>query len=312
MAEMSGILITLDTLKRCTRRLDNEQRGQLLTAIINFCENGVLDEIEDPALDLAADVITSEIQRMDDKYQEKRQKAKASAEQRWQKEKPGNSNTDDHPDATPHHRNTNACERNAKDTVASGRNANAYERNAKNVVASSRNANACEGDAEKSVASSRIAKNKNTNTKHKENPKGNEKVKLKDDNEENTNTNGEELSHSDSSLSDADAFDLREEDIRKAREMDAAIEDQAERYGFGRISEGRMVGLRDLAAEYGLEWLLKAIEMADRQQKHTWAYVEGVLRNARNDGKMDAGPPGSTAQSEEDLRGWMEVLGNGI
>jgi DnaD/phage-associated family protein len=44
---------------------------------------------------------------------------------------------------------------------------------------------------------------------------------------------------------------------------------------------------RDLANEYGLEWLLEAIKRAADGKAQTWGYVKGILRSWKEHGGMD-------------------------
>ena len=64
-----------------------------------------------------------------------------------------------------------------------------------------------------------------------------------------------------------------------------------------------MVKARDLAEEYSLEWLLRAIQTAGASRDTAkWTYVEGVLRNWKARGGPDVqkpkGPPGKTLNAQ--------------
>ena len=49
-----------------------------------------------------------------------------------------------------------------------------------------------------------------------------------------------------------------------------------------------MLKARDLAREYSLDWLLRAIETAGNGKEQTWRYCEGILRSWKENGGPDA------------------------
>lgn len=79
---------------------------------------------------------------------------------------------------------------------------------------------------------------------------------------------------------------LTDDEIAASLERDQKIEDMAKRWGLP-YSEGHMLKARDLADKYTLDWVLKAIERSGNGEKQTWAYVEGILRNWKQNGEID-------------------------
>ena len=79
---------------------------------------------------------------------------------------------------------------------------------------------------------------------------------------------------------------LTDNEIAESLERDRQIEDMAKRWGLP-YSEGHMLKARDLANTYTLDWVLKAIERSGNGEKQTWAYVEGILRNWKQNGGID-------------------------
>ena len=80
---------------------------------------------------------------------------------------------------------------------------------------------------------------------------------------------------------------ITDSEIQESLERDRKIEDMARRWGLP-YSEGHMLKARDLAKEYTLEWLLMAIERSGSGTSQTWGYVEGILRNWKQNGGPDA------------------------
>ena len=118
---------------------------------------------------------------------------------------------------------------------------------------------------------------------------------------------------------------LTDTEIAEALERDRQIEDMAKRWGLP-YSEGHMLKARDLANTYTLDWVLKAIERSGNGEKQTWAYVEGILRNWKQNGGIDtAKKPGKPIKTtgatqyqqrdytEDDLEpDWVKGLRSGV
>ena len=92
-----------------------------------------------------------------------------------------------------------------------------------------------------------------------------------------------------------DPLTLTDEEVHESITRDQAIEDAARDVGL-MTSTQAMMEARDLADQYGLDELLKAIRASMDVPK--WAYVKGILKNGgvnedghtSNSGKSDASP----------------------
>jgi DnaD/phage-associated family protein len=118
---------------------------------------------------------------------------------------------------------------------------------------------------------------------------------------------------------------LTDDEIAESLERDRQIEDMAKRWGLP-YSEGHMLKARDLANTYTLDWVLKAIERSGNGEKQTWAYVEGILRNWKQNGGIDnakkPGKPMKTTSAtqyqqreynDDELEpDWVKGLRNGV
>lgn len=118
---------------------------------------------------------------------------------------------------------------------------------------------------------------------------------------------------------------LTDNEIAESLERDRQIEDMAKRWGLP-YSEGHMLKARDLANTYTLDWVLKAIERSGNGEKQTWAYVEGILRNWKQNGGIDTakkpGKPmkqtGATQYQQRDYTedelepDWVKGLNSGV
>ena len=95
---------------------------------------------------------------------------------------------------------------------------------------------------------------------------------------------------------------LTDTDIAESLNRDRQIEEIARRWGLP-YSEGHMLKARDLASTYTLDWVLKAIERSGNGERQTWAYVEGILRNWKQNGGIDtakkAGKPIKTTSATQ-------------
>lgn len=86
------------------------------------------------------------------------------------------------------------------------------------------------------------------------------------------------------------AFSVSDEEITASLNRDSQIEDACRDYGLPCYA-GQMVKARDLADEYSVDWLVRAIQTAGASKETArWQYVEGVLRNWRKRGSPDAKP----------------------
>ena len=116
-----GIVISVQTLGLCIKRLDTAQCGSLLQAIYEYAETGNKQESDDPILSFAMEIAINEIAENLDKYERKCEKNSANVRKRWNtdvsEQKPSN---------------TTECERiRTNTTVYDGNfgNTNGYEEN---------------------------------------------------------------------------------------------------------------------------------------------------------------------------------------
>lgn len=103
------------------------------------------------------------------------------------------------------------------------------------------------------------------------------------DNHDNESDTEKEIDNSDNS---ARAW-LSDAEISEALARDRKIEDAARAWGLP-CNEGNMIKARDMALEYTLEWLLRAIETAGNGKEQTWRYVAGILKSWKENGGPDA------------------------
>lgn len=93
---------------------------------------------------------------------------------------------------------------------------------------------------------------------------------------------------------DGGGWGLTEQEIAESLNRDRAIEDACRDYGLP-CEAGHMIHARDLADQYTLDWLLKAIEIGgSNKQTASWRYVEGVLRKAKERGGIDKPAPSAS------------------
>ena len=105
----------------------------------------------------------------------------------------------------------------------------------------------------------------------------------------NNNDKEKEKEKDDNSNSSARAyaFEVSDDELAAALDRDAKIEDASKSWGLP-FNEGNMIHARDLAEEYTLEWLLRAIETAGKGKEQTWRYVAGILKSWKENGGPDA------------------------
>lgn len=85
----------------------------------------------------------------------------------------------------------------------------------------------------------------------------------------------------------ANPFTVSEDELAEALERDRQIEDASRAWGLP-CNEGNMIKARDMAREYSLDWLLRAIETAGNGKEQTWRYVAGILKSWKENGGPDA------------------------
>lgn len=95
---------------------------------------------------------------------------------------------------------------------------------------------------------------------------------------------------------------ISDAEIAESLDRDRQIEDAARRWGLPH-QEGHMIHARDLARDYTLEWLLRAIETAGNGKEQTWRYTEGILKSWKDNGGPDApkkqrASPGKTVSAQ--------------
>lgn len=100
----------------------------------------------------------------------------------------------------------------------------------------------------------------------------------------------------------ANPFIISEDEISEALERDRKIEDASRAWGLP-CNEGNMIKARDMAREYSLDWLLRAIETAGNGKEQTWRYVAGILKSWKENGGPDApkkqrASPGKTVSAQ--------------
>ena len=105
----------------------------------------------------------------------------------------------------------------------------------------------------------------------------------------NKNKNKEEEKEIDNNYNSARAnpFTVSDDELAEALERDRQIEDASRAWGLP-CNEGNMIKARDMAREYTLEWLLRAIETAGNGKEQTWRYVAGILKSWKENGGPDA------------------------
>ena len=80
-----GVMFYFD-VRPCLKRLDNESKGKLFEAILDYGEHGIVPEL-DGMLGVAWDFIQPRVDRDEDKYQEKCENNRKAANIRWDKER---------------------------------------------------------------------------------------------------------------------------------------------------------------------------------------------------------------------------------
>lgn len=103
----------------------------------------------------------------------------------------------------------------------------------------------------------------------------------------NKNKNKEKEEEKDNDNSNSACAWLSDDEIAESLDRDRQIEDAARRWGLP-CQEGHMIHARDLAREYTLPWLLRAIETAGNGKEQTWRYTEGILKSWKENGGPDA------------------------
>ena len=82
-------------------------------------------------------------------------------------------------------------------------------------------------------------------------------------------------------------FGLTDAEIDASLSRDQAIEQAARDAGLPFFPRN-IETARDLANDYGMEWLLEAIKRTADGKSQTWGYVKGILRSWKERGGMDA------------------------
>lgn len=77
-----GVMLYFD-LRPCLQRLNNEQKGVLFSAIMDYAEHGIPPEIDDIAVGVAWDFVKPRIDRDNEAYMGKVEKARAAINKRW-------------------------------------------------------------------------------------------------------------------------------------------------------------------------------------------------------------------------------------
>ena len=91
-----------------------------------------------------------------------------------------------------------------------------------------------------------------------------------------------------------DPLALSDAEIEEMLSRDRQIEDAARAFGLP-CAEGHLIRARELARQYTLPWLLRAIQTAGAGKEQTWRYVEGILRRYAQGGGPDAPRPARAA-----------------
>lgn len=116
------------------------------------------------------------------------------------------------------------------------------------------------------------------------------------------NIKEKEIDNNNHSSARANPFTVSEDEISEALERDRKIEDASRAWGLP-CNEGNMIKARDMAREYSLDWLLRAIETAGNGKEQTWRYVAGILKSWKENGGPDApkkqrASPGKTVSAQ--------------
>ena len=96
----------------------------------------------------------------------------------------------------------------------------------------------------------------------------------------NINKHGENEGNED----EIEGTDITQTEVDTYRESFDAIEEQARKFGLN-TSTGALEMAMELVAEYGLEWVLKAISLSVDTPK--WTYVKGILKSAKERGGIE-------------------------
>lgn len=118
----------------------------------------------------------------------------------------------------------------------------------------------------------------------------------------NKNKNKEKEEDKDNDNNNSACAWLSDDEIAESLDRDRQIEDAAKRWGLP-CQEGHMIHARDLARDYTLPWLLRAIETAGNGKEQTWRYVGGILKSWKDTGGPDAprkqrSSPGKTVSAQ--------------
>ena len=114
----------------------------------------------------------------------------------------------------------------------------------------------------------------------------------------------------DNSNSSARAW-VTDSEIADSLQRDQQIEESAKAWGLP-VNEGQMIKARDLAEEYTVPWLLKAIETAGTGKEQTWRYVSGILKSWKTNGgpdvpkKQRASPAKTVSETQYTQRQYTE------
>ena len=84
MTQRPGVMLYFDVVP-CLERLSMEEKGRLFEAILYYGQFGVVPELEG-MVGMAWDFIRPRLDRDAERYEEKREKLKANAKKRWEKE----------------------------------------------------------------------------------------------------------------------------------------------------------------------------------------------------------------------------------
>ena len=81
-------------------------------------------------------------------------------------------------------------------------------------------------------------------------------------------------------------FGLSDADVSASLDRDQQIEQTARECGLP-FAPANMLTARDLAAENGLDTLIRAMRRAADGKSQTWGYVKGILRSWKQQGYVD-------------------------
>ena len=109
--------------------------------------------------------------------------------------------------------------------------------------------------------------------------------------------------HGSSAGARANPFTVTDDEVADFLDRDRQIEEAARCWGLP-CNDGNMIKARDLARDYTLPWLLRAIETAGNGKEQTWRYTEGILKSWKDNGGPDAprkqrASPGKTVSAQQ-------------